>query len=70
MLLLLVTCIHDACEALKLLSEKKNEYDLLLVDREITKLDIHTFLRSADIKELLSMGEFLVALLSNSYFNF
>ena len=70
MLLFLVTCIHDACVALKLLSKKKNEYDLLLVDREITNMDIHTFLRSADIMELLLMGEFLVALLSNSYFNF
>ncbi|PWA45850.1 two-component response regulator ARR14 [Artemisia annua] len=50
-----VTCIRDACAALKLLSEKKNEYDLLLIDREITSMDIHTFLRSADIKELLSM---------------
>ncbi|PWA39409.1 hypothetical protein CTI12_AA572280 [Artemisia annua] len=49
------TCIHNACAALKLLSEKKNEYDLLLVDREITNMDIHTFLRSADIKELQTM---------------
>ncbi|GJR86607.1 two-component response regulator ORR26 [Tanacetum coccineum] len=50
-----VTCIHNACAALKLLCEKENEYDLLLVDREIFDVDIHTFLRSADIKDLLSI---------------
>ncbi|GKA45670.1 two-component response regulator ARR12-like protein [Tanacetum coccineum] len=50
-----VTCIHNAYAALKLLSEKENEYDLLIVDREITNVDIHTFLRSPNIKELLSI---------------
>ncbi|KAI3745995.1 hypothetical protein L6452_08410 [Arctium lappa] len=50
-----VTCVAHSALALKLLSEKENEFDLLLVDSDMTDVDVHTFLRLAKKMDLLSM---------------
>ena len=55
-LLLLVTCVDNSGAALRLLSEKENGFDLLLIDRDITGVDVHTFLRLAWNMDLLTMG--------------
>ncbi|MFS8006956.1 putative response regulator and transcription factor RR-A-type family [Helianthus anomalus] len=41
--------------ALKLLTEKNNQYDLVLIDKDITGLDILTFLRLTQNMDLLAM---------------
>ncbi|KAI3745991.1 hypothetical protein L6452_08406 [Arctium lappa] len=50
-----VTCVDNSWAALRLLSEKENGFDLLLIDRDITNVDVHTFLRLANNMDLLSM---------------
>ena len=57
-MLLIVTYVDHFGAALRLLSEKKNEIELLLIDSDTTDMDIHTFLRSAKNMDLLSVGEF------------
>ncbi|KAJ0852167.1 putative response regulator and transcription factor RR-A-type family [Helianthus annuus] len=50
-----VTCVDHYGVALKLLTEKNNQYDLVLIDKDITGLDIHTFLRLTQNMDLLAM---------------
>ncbi|XP_024966653.1 two-component response regulator ARR10-like [Cynara cardunculus var. scolymus] len=50
-----VTCADNSGLALRLLSEKANEFDLLLIDRDITDVDVYTFIRLAKRIDLLSM---------------
>ncbi|KAI3745996.1 hypothetical protein L6452_08411 [Arctium lappa] len=50
-----VTYVDHPGAALALLSEKENEFDLLLIESDTTGMDIHTFLRLAKNMDLLSV---------------
>ncbi|KAL8246060.1 hypothetical protein R6Q59_007276, partial [Mikania micrantha] len=48
-----VTCVDHSIEAIRLLSEKKSDYDLILITHDIRDMDIHTFLRQTKDKDVL-----------------
>jgi len=55
-MLLLVTCVDHPETALKMLSEKENEFDLLLIDNDLIDADVHALLRSTKNMDFISIG--------------
>ncbi|KAI3796937.1 hypothetical protein L1987_39624 [Smallanthus sonchifolius] len=49
-----VTHVDQSFEAIRLLSEKKSEYDLLLINHDMSDVDIHTFLNQTKDMGVLS----------------
>ncbi|KAI3797492.1 hypothetical protein L1987_32749 [Smallanthus sonchifolius] len=50
-----VTHVDQSFEAIRLLSEKKSEYDLLLISHDMSDVDFHTFLNQTKDMDVLSI---------------
>ncbi|KAK1406549.1 hypothetical protein QVD17_41963 [Tagetes erecta] len=50
-----VTCVDHCGAALRLLSEKNRQFDLLLIDSDMSDVDTHTFLRLTKSMDVLSV---------------
>ncbi|KAI3797490.1 hypothetical protein L1987_32747 [Smallanthus sonchifolius] len=51
----IVTCVEHSRAALRLLSGKNNQFDLLLIDNDMSDIDTHKFLRLTKSMDVLSV---------------